>query len=140
MSKFKLPRKVKKQYKKDNRFFRVQYDQVHYNWFKDSQRVRITAMRVILKYPEVATKEEMLAWYKEHYPEDKRAHQICEQLKHYMCKERKNIRDYFECPRCEINSEGDRMCPCPRSNCEAEIVGQVVVVKTIIKNDEEENS
>lgn len=83
MSKFRLPRKVKKQYRKDNPLWRIHYDQCNYNWFVDKQRVVITAMRVIINYPAVATKGEMLAWYLEHYPEDKRAHQICKELKNY---------------------------------------------------------
>jgi len=81
MDKFRLPRKTKKQYRKDNKFFSINYDQCNYNWFYDKQKVCILAMRVILMYPKIATKEQMLNWYLENYPNDKRAHQICRELK-----------------------------------------------------------
>ena len=41
--------------------------------------------------------------------------------------------DYWICDRCDINSDGERMCPCPRGSCEAELVGEVEIVKTISK-------
>lgn len=40
--------------------------------------------------------------------------------------------DYYECPRCELNSEDKEgnMCPCPRGGCEAKIIG--TITKTTI--------
>ena len=39
---------------------------------------------------------------------------------------------YFECDRCEINSlSQDRMCPCPRGSCEAELRGVIEKVITV---------
>jgi hypothetical protein len=42
--------------------------------------------------------------------------------------------DYYECPRCEINSLTEsRMCPCPRGGCEAVITGTITTTKTLNK-------
>jgi len=44
--------------------------------------------------------------------------------------------DYWECKRCRINSKTkDRMCPCPRGSCEAEVTGREVITteSTVIK-------
>lgn len=39
----------------------------------------------------------------------------------------------FYCNRCEIDSLGSRMCPCPRGGCDAKVVGlKTVKTKTII--------
>lgn len=49
-------------------------------------------------------------------------------------KEKSEVSDYYECDRCDINSEHEnRMCPCPRGGCEAEVVGKKKVVTTITK-------
>lgn len=40
--------------------------------------------------------------------------------------------DYWECPRCEINSQSNLMCPCPRGSCEAEVKGKVVITTELI--------
>lgn len=29
------------------------------------------------------------------------------------------------CDRCKINNLGERMCPCPRGGCEAEVIGTI---------------
>jgi len=40
--------------------------------------------------------------------------------------------DYFECERCEINTETEgRKCPCPRGSCDAEKKGFVTITKNI---------
>lgn len=45
--------------------------------------------------------------------------------------------DYYVCDRCEITSETEgRMCPCPRGSCDAEKKGEVIIVKTIIMDNE----
>jgi hypothetical protein len=46
--------------------------------------------------------------------------------------------DYYECERCEINTETEgRMCPCPRDlNCDAEKKGEVIITKTIVLDSE----
>lgn len=62
MKKFRLPRKVKKAFKKGNPFFKCHYNQADYNWFKNKDQVSANAMRFIIKYPEVATWEELLEW------------------------------------------------------------------------------
>lgn len=35
--------------------------------------------------------------------------------------------DYIYCDRCKIDNlgKGNRMCPCPRGGCEAEVVGKI---------------
>ena len=36
--------------------------------------------------------------------------------------------DYYECLSCKINSTTkDRMCPCPRGNCDARITGTLII-------------
>lgn len=42
------------------------------------------------------------------------------------------IADYFECTRCNINSLGKQMCPCPRGSCEAEKMGIVATSVEVI--------
>lgn len=52
-----------------------------------------------------------------------------------MNKELKDeIEDYWVCSRCEHDSLGDLMCPCPRGSCDAICMGQVVTKKTILYN------
>jgi hypothetical protein len=42
--------------------------------------------------------------------------------------------DYYECPRCKIDSLTEsRMCPCPRGGCEAIITGTITTTKTLNK-------
>ena len=44
-------------------------------------------------------------------------------------------KDYYKCVSCNINSlTKDRMCPCPRGNCDAEIIGILRITKEIILN------
>lgn len=52
------------------------------------------------------------------------------------------IRDYYECYRCKITSETiGRMCPCPRNlNCDAEKKGEVIISKTIVLDNEKNNT
>ena len=45
----------------------------------------------------------------------------------------KSITDLWECPRCEIDSTGKQMCPCPLGKCEAELVGSVIT-NVLVKN------
>jgi hypothetical protein len=81
--KFKLPRKKKKQYKKDNSvFFDIQRDKNNWEWFYFRKRVEVRNMEVILLYPEKATDEQLLDWYKTHYPNDKLSHMYCIQNRH----------------------------------------------------------
>ena len=41
--------------------------------------------------------------------------------------------DCYECKRCDISSEHEnRLCPCPRGGCEAEIVGKKLIITRII--------
>jgi hypothetical protein len=49
---------------------------------------------------------------------------------------------YYECSRCEAdnstkkaNSLNKEWCPCPRGNCDAELIGQIITTTTIIKNN-----
>lgn len=44
------------------------------------------------------------------------------------------VERYYYCERCDINSMGKSMCPCPRGSCEASIVGKLVRTKEIIFN------
>ena len=46
---------------------------------------------------------------------------------------------YYECPRCNINSLGRQMCPCPRGSCEAELVGKVVTIVEVILTKKKKN-
>jgi hypothetical protein len=39
--------------------------------------------------------------------------------------------DYFKCERCNIDSLGERMCPCPRGSCDAVLSGTVTTVVTL---------
>jgi len=50
-----------------------------------------------------------------------------------MAKEGTKIKtkDYYYCPRCEQDSLGDSMTPCPRGGCEARIEGTVTITKSI---------
>lgn len=43
--------------------------------------------------------------------------------------------DYWVCTRCDINSLGKRMCPCPRGSCKAEVVGKVVTTVEVFLNE-----
>ncbi len=49
------------------------------------------------------------------------------------------ITDYYECSICDINSlTKNRMCPCPRGSCGAEVKGRIkttVVVEYFTKKD-----
>lgn len=82
---FNLPRKKKKRYKKDNPFYRIHWHSEHrkeeYEWFYFPEWVRVTAMRSIIVYPRLATKEELSAWYAKHYPEDNVVQHYINQLK-----------------------------------------------------------
>lgn len=41
--------------------------------------------------------------------------------------------EIWGCDRCKITSESkDRMCPCPRGGCDAEIIGEKIVTTEII--------
>jgi hypothetical protein len=43
--------------------------------------------------------------------------------------------DYYACPRYDINSRTkDRMCPCPRGSCEAEVVGTITTTVEVKLN------
>lgn len=43
-----------------------------------------------------------------------------------------NTIDYYECPRCDIDSlDTKRMIPCPRGGCEAQIVGKINRISTL---------
>lgn len=80
---FKLPRKKKKEYlKKYSRRYRLLfYNKAEWEWYYFRRRVEVRCMKVIINYPELASKEELLKWYKEHYPNDKLAHHYVKQLK-----------------------------------------------------------
>lgn len=44
----------------------------------------------------------------------------------------KEVRNYWECKRCKINSLTiDSRCPCPRGGCEAKIVGKTITTTEI---------
>ena len=56
-----------------------------------------------------------------------------------MTSEESTTEDYWECGRCDITSEHpDRMCPCPRGGCEAEVVGAKITTILIVIDDKEE--
>ncbi len=41
--------------------------------------------------------------------------------------------DYWECGRCKITSSTkDRMCPCPRGSCEAEVIGEIIITREFV--------
>lgn len=83
MSKFKLPRKRKKQYKKDNYpFFSTWFYKESWEWFYFKRRVEVRCLEVIMKYPDKVGNEELLEWYKEYYPNDKLSHSYCIQNRH----------------------------------------------------------
>ena len=96
--KFKLSRKRKKQYKKDLGYnsdilFSLYKQKEYWEWFYFRKRVEIRCIKIILNSPNYnretntyefdpklakpATKEELLAWYKKYYPNDKEAHSYC---------------------------------------------------------------
>jgi len=84
---FKLPRKKKKKYKKDDPFFNAHWTNAdnatkrsNYEWFYNRRKVEIRSMLVILDYPRVVSKEELSAWYLEKYPNDTQAQHITRQL------------------------------------------------------------
>lgn len=44
---------------------------------------------------------------------------------------KKKEEEYWKCNRCRITSETkDRMCPCPRGGCEANVIGKIVTTTT----------
>lgn len=45
------------------------------------------------------------------------------------------VEEYWTCDRCEIDSLGDSMCPCPIGSCDALCMGEVVTSKTIYFNE-----
>lgn len=78
---FKLPRKKKKQYKKDNPFYNIQRDKENWEWFYFKRRVEVRGMAVIIDYPNVLSDEQLLNWYRTYYPNDKIAQHFCRQNK-----------------------------------------------------------
>jgi hypothetical protein len=92
----KLPRKSKKKFKKDCPYSQI--DKYSWEWFYFKRRVEVRCMEVTLLYPKydieqnkyefdpknakIATNEQLLAFYKEHYPNDKIAHCFCMQNRH----------------------------------------------------------
>ncbi len=41
-------------------------------------------------------------------------------------------KDYWVCDRCEINSKTkDRMIPCPRGGCEADVKGEIIITEEL---------
>lgn len=78
--KFKLPRKRKKQYKKNHS--KIYYSKEYYEWFYFRRRVEVRGMEVILNYPKTSTNKELLEWYQTHHPNDKLAHHYCKQNRH----------------------------------------------------------
>ena len=80
---FKLPRKKKKQYKKDNPiFYNIQRDKANWEWFYFKRRVEVRNMEVIIDYPNILTNEQLLNWYITNYPNDKIDHMYCLQNRH----------------------------------------------------------
>lgn len=82
VSKFRLPRKKKKQFKKDDFLFKLHYNKECWEWFYFKRRIEVRCMEVILKYPAKANDDELLEYYKKHYPNDKLAHHYCRQNRH----------------------------------------------------------
>lgn len=91
--KWKLPRKLKKKipyHKRSNKYW--------FEYYFFSRRLDVNAMEVCLTYPKWdkekheyefdpklfkrATNEQLLEWYKKHYPNDKLAHHFCKQNRH----------------------------------------------------------
>ena len=51
------------------------------------------------------------------------------------------VEDFYECDRCEAdisdkkaNSLNKKYCPCPKSSCDAKLVGKVITTTKIIRN------
>lgn len=45
---------------------------------------------------------------------------------------KENKKEYWSCDSCKINSNTrNRMIPCPRGSCEAEIVGEIITTKEL---------
>lgn len=108
MANFKLPRKAKKKYKKDNPiFYNCSREKERWEWFYFRRRVEVRCMEVILTYPEYnketgkyefdpklakpATNEQLLAYFKKHYPNDKLSHHFCRQNRHRWDKFNSNV-------------------------------------------------
>ena len=53
-----------------------------------------------------------------------------------MIKEEQESRPYWYCSRCKIDNTGERMCPCPRGSCDAEVVGRITTTTVINVEDE----
>lgn len=47
-----------------------------------------------------------------------------------------NTEDYIYCERCEIDNTGERMCPCPRGGCEAEVMGTIKTTIEVTINEQ----
>ena len=96
---FKLPRKKKKDFKKRGHMWKY-YLSSKCNWeaVMFPRRIDVRCMEIILTYPKLnmgtvewefdpnianpATNEQLLSWYKEHYPNDKLAQHYCIQNRH----------------------------------------------------------
>ena len=40
--------------------------------------------------------------------------------------------DLYYCDRCNIDSTGKQMCPCPRGSCDAEVIGEIKTTVEVI--------
>lgn len=61
---FRLPRKIKKKYRKDNIVFACEFNQECYNWFYHKDNVILESLRYIIKYPDIVTKLEVIKYLK----------------------------------------------------------------------------
>jgi len=77
MKKFNVPRKLKKKFKKDSPASYLSKE--NWEWFYHKKRVVINGMKYIIKYPEIASDEEVLEWYLKHYPNDSTTLNYCRQ-------------------------------------------------------------
>lgn len=66
---FKLPRKIKKQYKKDMQskygcIFKSKMNELEFNWFYHRYKFEVNCVRVCEKYPNILSIPDLLEFYK----------------------------------------------------------------------------
>lgn len=86
MVKFKLSRRRKKQWKKDDICYGAHaygpQAKCSWEWFYFRKRVEIRGMEIIVEYPKIISSEELLKIYQDCYPNDKLAHTYCKENRH----------------------------------------------------------
>ena len=81
MYKFRLPRKLKKVYKKTNKYgkYKMRISRAEWEWLYFRRRVEVRCIEIVAEYPKILSSDELLAWYKKYYPDDKESQMYARQ-------------------------------------------------------------